>query len=259
MLRRLSCYFKQNVIAFIALFFALAGGTAYALDGTNTVFNDDIVDDQVTTADVRDDTLAFGGLYAQDLGPGSVGTSEVANFSLGNGDFLAGSVDSRVLTDNSVTSADVQLSTLQGADVAANTLTGADIDESSLSLPPTTTATFAGPPNPVPLSGFSFRKVVGKNLPAGSYAITATANMHSDTVVAEASGVTVCELRNGSGYIGGATDERWYREDVTTSVSLSMNGGALVPAGGGEVSLWCRGFVTVGYAQMMMIRLDGFS
>ena len=59
MLRRLSCYFKQNVIAFIALFFAMAGGTAYALDGTNTVFNDDIVDDQVTTADVRDDNLGF--------------------------------------------------------------------------------------------------------------------------------------------------------------------------------------------------------
>ena len=48
MLRKLSSYFKQNVIAFIALFFAMAGGTAYALDGTNTVFNDDIVDDQVT-------------------------------------------------------------------------------------------------------------------------------------------------------------------------------------------------------------------
>ena len=212
MLRRLSCYFKQNVIAFIALFFALAGGTAYALDGTNTVFNDDIVDDQVTTADVRDDTLAFGGLYAQDLGPGSVGTSEVANFSLGNGDFLAGSVDSRVLTDNSVTSADVQLSTLQGADVAANTLTGADIDESSLSLPPTTTATFAGPPNlralePASASRRSSARTCRRGAMRSPRRRTCTPIRSSPS----RRGVTVCELRNGSGYIGGATDERWYR------------------------------------------------
>ena len=58
MLHRLSFLLQaKNVIAFIALFFAMAGGTAVALDGTNTVFNDDIVDDQVTSADVRNDNL----------------------------------------------------------------------------------------------------------------------------------------------------------------------------------------------------------
>jgi hypothetical protein len=31
----------------------LTGGTAYALDGSNTVFGDDIVDGQVRTADIR--------------------------------------------------------------------------------------------------------------------------------------------------------------------------------------------------------------
>ena len=45
-----------------------------------------------------------------------------------------------------------------------------------------------------------------------------------------------------------------------------MNGGALVPAGGGEVSLWCNSQIGGGsegegveYAQMMMIQVGGFS
>ena len=264
MLHRLRCHLTYaNVMSTLALFFALAGGTAVALDGSNTVFNDDIVNDEVTTADVRDDNLAFGGLYAQDLGPGSVGTSEVANNSLGNGDFLTGSVDSRVLTDNSVTSADVQLSTLQGADVAANTLTGADIDESSLSLPQTpTTNTFAGPSSAVGLNDdASFTKVVGKNLAAGSYAITATANTSSGASFGQDNTRdTVCELRNGGSYIGGAADRRTIPDGQFVKRTLSMNGGAQVPAGGGEVSLWCKAqgaFETVD-AQMMIIRLDGF-
>jgi hypothetical protein len=73
------------VIALIALFVSL-GGTAAALSGSNTVFSDDIVDNQVYSADVRNDTLTGGGLAAPDLRPGSVGTSEVATNSLNGGD-----------------------------------------------------------------------------------------------------------------------------------------------------------------------------
>ncbi len=142
-----------------------------------------------------------------------------------------------MLTDNSVTSADVQLSTLQGADVAANTLTGADIDESSLSLPPTTTATFAGPANPS-LERTQLQEGRRQDPAGGELCDHRDGEHASDTVVAEASGDTVCELRNGSGYIGGATDRRGIAGRRHTSVSLSMNGGAQVPAGGGEVSLW---------------------
>jgi hypothetical protein len=41
-----------------------------------------------------------------------------------------------------------------------------------------------------------------------------------------------------------------------------MNGGAQVPTGGGEVSLWCRhqgNYGSLDSTQIMMIRLDGFS
>src|SRR4051794_12311030 len=46
-----------NVIATLALFLVLSGGTAVALTGSNTVFSDDIVDNQVTGADVKEASL----------------------------------------------------------------------------------------------------------------------------------------------------------------------------------------------------------
>jgi hypothetical protein len=73
------------VIALIALFVSL-GGTAAALNGSNTVFSDDITDNQVYSADVRNDALSGGGLAAVDLRANSVGSSEVINGSLGTGE-----------------------------------------------------------------------------------------------------------------------------------------------------------------------------
>src|SRR3954454_12335332 len=75
-----------NVVATLSLFLVLSGGTAVALSGSNTVFSDDIVDNQVKSTDVRDDTLTGGGLTAADLEAGSVGGSEVGNDSLTGAD-----------------------------------------------------------------------------------------------------------------------------------------------------------------------------
>jgi hypothetical protein len=217
MLRRLSRHIRQNAVAWLALFVALGGTGAYA---ANTIGTGDIIDDQVTSADVRDDTLVFGGLAAQDLGPGSVRSSEVLD----------------------------------------NSLTGTDINEATLNLPPTTTATFAGQGN-VQVSS-SFTKIVGKTLPAGSYAIAATANIRTAQSSDTTSRDTVCELRNTSGaFIGGGGDRRPAEVGTHSTISLSMNGGVQVPAGGGEVGLYCRyqaAGIQTGDGQMMIIRLDGF-
>lgn len=75
-----------NVMATIAVFLVLSGGTAVALTGSNTVFSDDIVNDQVFSADVRDDTLTGGGLTAADLRAGSVRSSEAQDNSLTGAD-----------------------------------------------------------------------------------------------------------------------------------------------------------------------------
>ena len=79
-------HIRSNIIGYIALFFALSTGSAVALNGSNTVFTDDIVDNQVYSADVRNDTLAGGGLGAVDLRADSVGRSEVADNSLTRAD-----------------------------------------------------------------------------------------------------------------------------------------------------------------------------
>ena len=75
-----------NLISTLCLILILGGGVAYA---ANTVFSGDIVDNQVYSADVRNDGLSGGGLAAQDLQAGSVGTSEVLNDTLSGGGLTA--------------------------------------------------------------------------------------------------------------------------------------------------------------------------
>jgi hypothetical protein len=99
-----------NVASAIALFVALGGGTALALDGSNTVFSDDVVDNQVYSADVRNDTLSTGGLAAQDLRANSVGSSEVTNGSLGTGE-LSHSIPAARVTRGSAQSIPDSLNT----------------------------------------------------------------------------------------------------------------------------------------------------
>lgn len=74
MLSRIRSRFTYaNVVATLALFLVLSGGTAVALTGSNTVFSDDIVDNQVKSVDVRNDTLTGGGLTGADVKESSLG------------------------------------------------------------------------------------------------------------------------------------------------------------------------------------------
>jgi hypothetical protein len=273
MLQKLRPRSIYDVMAAIGCFAALAGGTAYA---ANEWTGANIVDESLTGADIKNGSLSGGEVTnntvsGADVTNESLTTSDIKNFSLGNGDFLTGSVDSRAAADNSLTSADILNFSLGNGDLLTgsvdsraatdNSLTSTDIDESTLNMPPTTTATFAGPSGSVPLDDF-FTKVAAKTLPAGSYAVIATANTETGAPFGGGDRITdtACELRNGSNFIGGATDRRVVKNLDQGKAALSMNGGAQVPAGGGEVSLWCLsqlgGIVRSG--QMMMIRLDGF-
>ena len=106
---RIRSHIRSNVVGYIALFLVISGGTAQALNGSNTVFSDDIVNKQVQTAD---------------LGINAVTSNRIAPNSVRGG---------RVV-DDSLTGADV--SGLTGADVADDSLTGQNIDESSLGTVP---------------------------------------------------------------------------------------------------------------------------
>ena len=87
---KLLVHLRRQWMGALALFLVLTGGVAYA---ANTVRSTDIVDNEVRTADVRNDTLTGGGLAAADLKPSSVGTSEAANNSLTGADINESSLD----------------------------------------------------------------------------------------------------------------------------------------------------------------------
>jgi hypothetical protein len=117
---KLRTHIRSNIIGYVALFFALSTGSAVALNGSNTVFTDDIVNDQVYSADVRNDTLSGGGLAAADLKSGSVGTSEVAADSLGAGDLAPSSVGTSEVANDSLTGTDVSEPSLGQVPSASN-------------------------------------------------------------------------------------------------------------------------------------------
>jgi hypothetical protein len=52
MLAKLFAHLRQQWLGALALFLVLTGGSAYALAGHNTVFSDDIVNDEVRSADL---------------------------------------------------------------------------------------------------------------------------------------------------------------------------------------------------------------
>ncbi len=89
---RMLNHIRSNVVGYLALFLILTSGTAYALDGRNTVFSDDIVNGEVKTADigngqvrstdVADDTTGFA-LTGADVANGSLTGLDVKESTLG--------------------------------------------------------------------------------------------------------------------------------------------------------------------------------
>jgi len=68
--------------AWICLLLILSGGTAYALDGKNTVFTDDIVNGEVHSADVANDSTAFA-LKGVDIANDSLTGADIRESTLG--------------------------------------------------------------------------------------------------------------------------------------------------------------------------------
>jgi hypothetical protein len=117
-----------NVMATIAVFLVLSGGTAVALTGSNTVFTDDIVNGEVKNGDLGADAVGSGKILDGQVKSADIGGGEVKLADLGGS-----AVDSSKIADGQVKSADVLNDNLTGTDVAPNSLKGADIDESTLS------------------------------------------------------------------------------------------------------------------------------
>jgi|SoiMethySBSTD1v2_1073268.scaffolds.fasta_scaffold126569_3 hypothetical protein len=124
---RLREHLRSNIVGYIALFCFAMSGTAVALDGSNTVFSDDIVNNGVRSEDVRDDTLSNGGLGAVDLAPNSVGVSEVAPSSVTGADIIDGAIGPDDLTSNSVRSEHIRLDAVGSAEIASGAVGSGEI------------------------------------------------------------------------------------------------------------------------------------
>jgi hypothetical protein len=108
----------------LALLLVLTGGTAYA---ANTVFSSDIVDNQVYSADVRNDTLAGGGLAAADLRSGSVSTAEIGDNQVRSGD-----VRDEGLSGGGLAASDLGPGSVGSSEVIDDSLAGQDVAEESM-------------------------------------------------------------------------------------------------------------------------------
>jgi hypothetical protein len=124
MVRRLrSRLTYANVMSTLAVSLALAGGgTAVALSGSNTVFSDDIANDNFNSQ-----SEGQGGLVASDLRAGSVGSSEVANGTLKAEDYGIGSVSGARIQDNNVTTLDLADGAIFGNDIRDGSLNDEDV------------------------------------------------------------------------------------------------------------------------------------
>lgn len=116
-----------NVMATIAVFLVLTGGTAIALNGSNTVFSDDIVNGQVKAADIGSNAVGSG-----KIADGSVQGVDILDGTVDSPDILDGGVGNNDVAKNAITSGKVKDESLTGADVLNDSLTGLDVAESSL-------------------------------------------------------------------------------------------------------------------------------
>lgn len=116
---QVSRHIRSNVVGYVALFFALTGGVAWATHpgGANTISTGDIINSEVKSQDIGD-----GEVKQPDLGANAVSSGKIQDQQVKNADLGIGASSSNTIADGGI----------QNVDVANNTLTGAKIDESTL-------------------------------------------------------------------------------------------------------------------------------
>ncbi len=112
---------RRLTLAYVLMTAVVVGvtsvGSASALDGTNTVFSDDIVDGTVSSLDLKNN---------------SVITSDIKDDSIAGRDVATGSIDGTDVKDDSITGLDVGTESLYGTDVADGSLTHHDIQDDTI-------------------------------------------------------------------------------------------------------------------------------
>jgi hypothetical protein len=99
LLKRIGRHVRGNVVAYLALFIALGGTSAYA---ANTIGSGDVIDDSLQSVDLKN-----GDVQAVDIAPGAVNTSHIKDGAIKDTDLATGAVGSAKIKDGSVAPADL--------------------------------------------------------------------------------------------------------------------------------------------------------
>jgi len=147
------------VVAYLALFVALGGTSAYA---ANTIFSADIVDGEVKSADIGNNEIG-----SADVKDNSINTFDVHSF-LG--------VD---VVDESLTGFDIQDNSLEGGDIGANSIDSDEVSDATLDdedVGQTVLVDFTGAIGVIPANSCVSRNVTGLTSAVGGDHLLLTTN-----------------------------------------------------------------------------------
>lgn len=223
-MRRLRRPSHATIVAYLALFIAIGGATAYAAD---TVFSTDIVDGEVKTADLADSAVTSAkvndeAIKTDDIGdnavksgriaPNSINGSKVIDGTLSGADILSNSIGLNQIGPDGVSSSELHADSVGPSELQTNAVTGGDIapgavDESDVA-PSVLGKTYlayrdqpytldgTGQPQPPP-----FHVVLSLTVPAGSWLLFGKVDIDSPTTYPQ----TTCRLLGGSALDEGRT------------------------------------------------------
>ncbi len=107
--KRIGAHARTNVVAYLALFVALGGTSAYA---ANTIGSSDVIDGSLVGADVDNGSLVRG-----DFATSTLTGTPFLDESLSFHDLAAGTIVNSRIADNAVNSAKVDDDSLRGEDI----------------------------------------------------------------------------------------------------------------------------------------------
>jgi hypothetical protein len=140
MSRRILGHLRTHVIAYVALFFALTGGTAFALSGSNTVFTDDIVNGEVKSADIGADEVKSpdilnNGVKTADIADGHVRSPDIQDDAVGSSEIADNAVDSSEIAANAVGSSKIAANAVDSSKIADLAVTTGKLGGASVTAP----------------------------------------------------------------------------------------------------------------------------
>jgi hypothetical protein len=128
MLEKLRPRSAYDVMAAIACFGVLAGGTAYAAD---TIGSSDVINESLLSEDIKNGNVANA-----DLALNSVGFDKIRPGNVFNSDLAPNAVTSSKIANSTITNLDLGSNSVGGGHVVNGSLEGADISESTLDKVP---------------------------------------------------------------------------------------------------------------------------